>query len=104
MSTNSTFFEEINREINKLDGKSVKIKISLENIKKDEKAYLSNLYANKNYYQLCIDKYDVALRKEKLKAIRDGKEYTFKRCIRPVYLHKIDQFRQFKRNAPVVIK
>lgn len=104
MSTNTSFFKEINREINRLDAESVKIEISIENIKTDETAYLDHLYANKDYYQLLVDKFEVALRKEKLKAIRDGKEYNYQRFIRPVYLHKIDQFRQFKRNAPVVIK
>ena len=100
----STFFKEINSEITKLNEETVKIEISIRNIKKDESAYLEHLYANKDYYQLCIDKYKVALRKAKLEAIRDGKEYSFKRFIRPVYLHKIDQFMQFKRHAPVVIK
>lgn len=104
MPHNSTFFKELNHEIDKLEDETVKIKISLQNIKTDEKAYLSHLYANKVYYQLLVDKFEITLRKEKLKAIRDGKEYNFKRFIRPVYLHKIDQFRQFKRNAPVVIK
>lgn len=104
MPHNSTFFKELNHEIDKLAEETVKIKISLENIKTDETAYLSHLYANKDYYQLLVDKFEVALRKEKLKAIRDGKEYNYRQFIRPVYLHKIDQFRQFKRNAPVVIK
>lgn len=102
---NKTFFMEIdlNHEIDKLEDEYIKVKISLENIKTDEKAYVSHLYANKDYYQLLVDKFEIALRKEKLKAIRDGKEYDFKRFIRPVYLHKLSQFRQFKRNAPVVI-
>lgn len=104
MSTNTSFFKEINREITRLDAESVKIEIRIENIKTDETAYLDHLYANKDYYQLLVDKFEVALRKAKLEAIRDGKEYNYKRFIRPVYLHKIDQFRQFKRNAPVVIK
>ncbi|MBR0059344.1 MAG: hypothetical protein IJP99_08455 [Methanobrevibacter sp.] len=100
----STFFKEINQEITRLNDEYSQIEVSLKNIKKDEKAYLEHLYANKDYYQLCIDKFEVALRKAKLEAIRDGKEYDFKRFIRPVYLHKIDQFYQFKRHAPVVIK
>ena len=104
MPHNSTFFKELNHEIDKLEDETVKIKISLENIKTDETAYISHLYANKDYYQLLVNKFEVALQKEKLKAIRDGKEYNFKRFIRPVYLHKIGQFSQFKRKAPVVIK
>ena len=100
----STFFKEINQEITRLNDEYSQMEVSLKNIKKDEKAYLEHLYANKDYYQLCIDKFEVALRKAKLEAIRDGKEYDFKRFIRPVYLHTIDQFYQYKRPAPVVIK
>ena len=100
MTSQSTFLKEINREINSVNKELKDIEIQIELVKKDPNHYLENLYASKKFYQLLIDKFQVALKKAKLEAIRDGKTYNYMNCIKPVYLHKIDQFRQFKRNAP----
>lgn len=99
-STNTIFLTEINREINKLNDDSIKIELQIADLQKDESAYISNLYANKEYYGLLVTKFEIALRKEKLQAIRDKKEYSYNRFIKPVYLNKIRQFSNFKRTAP----
>ena len=99
-TTNPTFFTEINSEITKLSEEAVKIQKEIANLKEDTTAYHSHLHANKDYYNLLVKKFEVALKKAKFEAIRDGKEYNFKRFIRPVYLHKIGQFRMFAANAP----
>lgn len=100
MNHQSTFFKEINREINSVNKELKDIEIQIELVKKDPNHYLDNLYASKRFYQLLVDKFTMALKKAKLEAIRDDKTYNYKNCIKPVYLHKIDQFSQFKRNAP----
>ena len=99
-TTNPTFLKEMNHEINRLNKESAKIEAEISKIKGDKRAYHTHLHANKDYYNLLVKKFEIALKKSKFEAIRDGKEYSFKRFIRPVYLHKIGQFRQFAANAP----
>lgn len=100
MTSNSLFLKEINNEIHKVTDEIVKNRKQLIELEQDKTQFLSVTYATKQYYFLLVRKFELALQKAKLEAIRDHKEFSFRRQIRPVYLHKIDQYRQFMRNAP----
>ena len=80
MTSQSTFFKEINREINSVNKELKDIEIQIELVKKDPNHYLDNLYASKKFYQLLVDKFQTALKKAKLEAIRDGKTYPPNGC------------------------
>ena len=100
MASNTIFLKEINTSISKIEDEIVENRKQLIKLEKDRTHFLSITYASKKYYFLLVRKFELALKKAKLEAIRDGKEYTFRRCVRPVYLHKIDQYGSFLRNAP----
>lgn len=100
MTSNNLFLTEINNEIQKVNDEIVENRNQLIALEKDRTHFLSITYASKQYYFSLVRKFELALKKAKLEAIRDHREHTFKRCVRPVYLHKIDQYVSFMRNAP----
>lgn len=100
MTSNNLFLTEINNEIQQMNNEIVENKNQLIKLEKDRTHFLSITYASKQYYSLLVRKFELTLKKAKLEAIKDGKEHTFVRCIRPVYLHKIDQYSNFMRKAP----
>lgn len=99
-TSNNHFLNEINNNISQVEDEIVENKKQLIKLENDKTQFLSVTYASKQYYFLLVRKFELALKKAKLEAIRDHREHTFKRCVRPVYLHKIDQFSSFMRHAP----
>ena len=100
MNTSNTFFIEINAKLSDLNKESEEVKKTLKIVMADKTKYHSHTIACKEYYNLLAKKFKIALKKEKLEAIKTGETYNYRNCIRPVYNRKISQYEYWEHKAP----
>ena len=62
----------------------------------------SHLTGDKEYYQLCIEKWETYLDIKRTEAILNGTEFSYIRQHKPVALNKIKQFTDLQRKVDVI--